>query len=403
MNSLQPARPLVFLYFFRLFALLGFAPFLVNTVDILLHLSAPNLDPTFTPGMRFLLGLVVAPLILVIAGLCIRRAPGNLIGWSLVMFAYGASVQVMRAGLLPPGTEILIANFVIGAFWFAFLLIPLYYPDGQLYPARANRWGNSLVSVIFFSSLVISNLCNPQLIWGSGANQLQVPNPLLVFAWDYRVVTIPMIVSLLIAGIVTVILRYRGSRELGRLQLRWLLFGVLLQGMLTILTFWVPPGLERISTWINLLFGLIIPLAIGIAILRYRLYDIDLIIRRTLQYSTMTAVLGLVFFGGVLLLQQLFRVFTGQESDAALVLSTLAIIVLFTPLRKQLQAGIDRRFYRAKYDARQTVAAFSFAARSQVEVETLAQGLAATAQEALQPEGVWVWLRSDLKRERREE
>jgi hypothetical protein len=279
MNSPRPARPLLFLYFFRLFAVLGAVPFLINTVDILLHFPAPSLDPTFDPVMRFLLGLVVAPLTLIIAGLCIRRAPGNLIGWMLVSFGYGASVQVMRANLLPLGFAVVIANFSIGVFWFGFLLTPLYFPDGQLYPVRANRWGNSLVSFLIFSSLVIANLCNAELTWGSGAHQVTVPNPLLVIEWNYTVVTIPMLVSLIITGIITVILRYRGSRERERLQLRWLLFGVLFQGVLTILTFWAPPGIERFSIWINTLFGLIVPLAVGIAVLRYRLYDIDLIIR----------------------------------------------------------------------------------------------------------------------------
>ena len=110
MNSSQASRPLLFLYFFRLFALLGAVPFLINTVDILLHLTAPSLDPFFDPVMRFLLGLVVAPLTLVVAGLCIRRAPGNLIGWMLVTFAYGISVQVIRAGLLPLNLAVLVAN-----------------------------------------------------------------------------------------------------------------------------------------------------------------------------------------------------------------------------------------------------------------------------------------------------
>ena len=94
---------------------------------------------------------MAAPLTFVIAGLCIRRAPDNLIGWMLVSFAYGISVQVMRAGLLPLGMAVVIANFVIGIFWFAFLLIPLYFPDGQLYPARANRWGNPLIRSLCFS------------------------------------------------------------------------------------------------------------------------------------------------------------------------------------------------------------------------------------------------------------
>jgi len=363
-------------------------------VDILLHLSAPSLDPTFDPVMRFLLGLVVAPLTLVIAGLCIRRAPTNLIGWMLVMFGYGASVQVMRGGLLPLRTEIFVANFVIGAFWSAFLLIPLYFPDGQLYPARSNRWGNPLVSILLFSSFVIANLCNTQLTWGSGANLVSAPNPLLVYAWNYTLVTIPMLVSLIIAGIIVVILRYRGSRELERLQLRWLLFGVLLQGVITILTFWAPPGIEQFSKLINALYGLITPLAIGIAVLRYRLYDIDLIIRRTLQYGLLTVLLGLVYFGMVVVLEQAFRAVTGQESPLAVVLSTLAIVVLFNPLRRRLQSVIDRRFFRQKYNAARALEEFSAAARREVEPGRLTSQMVSVVEQTVSPEEVWVWLKA---------
>jgi hypothetical protein len=400
MNSPRPARPLLFLYFFRLFAVLGAVPFLINTVDILLHFPAPSLDPTFDPVMRFLLGLVVAPLTLIIAGLCIRRAPGNLIGWMLVSFGYGASVQVMRANLLPLGFAVVIANFSIGVFWFGFLLTPLYFPDGQLYPARANRWGNSLVSFLIFSSLVIANLCNAELTWGSGAHQVTVPNPLLVIEWNYTVVTIPMLVSLIITGIITVILRYRGSRERERLQLRWLLFGVLFQGVLTILTFWAPPGIERFSIWINTLFGLIVPLAVGIAVLRYRLYDIDLIIRRTLQYGLLTMLLGLVYFGMVVLLEQTFRAITGQESPLAVVLSTLAIAALFSPLRRRLQVIIDRRFFRQKYNAERAVATFAAAARSETALNEITGQMLSVVEETVQPEQVWVWMK-DGKQEPR--
>ena len=397
MNEPQIARPRMPLAFFRLFAVLGIIPFLINTVDTLLHLSAPSLDPSLDPLMLFLLGLVAAPLTFIIAGLCIRRAPGNLIGWMLVSFAYGISVQVMRADLLPLEIAMAIANIVIGIFWLAFLLIPLYFPAGQLYPARINHWGNPLVSFLIFSMLVISILCNPQLTWGSGISQVSVPNPLLVIEWNYSVVTIPMMVSLIIAGIVVVILRYRGSRELERLQLRWLLFGVLLQGVLTILTFWAPPGIERFSTWITLLYALIIPLAVGIAMLRYRLYDIDLIIRRTLQYSLLTVLLGTVYFGMIVLLGQAFQTFTRQASPLAVVLSTLAIYALFNPLRRRLQAVIDRHFYRRKYNAEQAVAVFAAAARSETALDTLIGQMVDVVEETVQPAQVWVWMKDARK------
>jgi len=240
---------------------------------------------------------------------------------------------------------------------------------------------------------VVSTISNSQLTWGSGVHQVSVPNPLLVIDWNYTVVTIPMMVSLIVVGIIVVILRYRGSRELERLQLRWLLFGVLFQGVLTVMTFWAPPGIERFSTWINLLYGLIIPLAIGIAVLRYRLYDIDLIIRRTLQYGLLTVLLGLVYFGMVVLLEQALRAFSGQESPLAVVLSTLAIFALFAPLRRRVQSFIDRRFYRQKYDAARALEEFSIAARREVELERLTKQIEAVVEQTVSPEEVWVWLK----------
>ena len=149
----------------------------------------------------------------------------------------------MRVDLLPLGLEMVVANLLIGVFWFAFLLIPLYFPGWPAVPGPRQPLGQSpgQLDDLFFAG-DCQYLQPPGQSGAAAASQVSVPNPFFVFAWNYTVVTIPMMVSLIIAGIVTVILRYRGSRELERLQLRWLLFGVLVQGVLTILTFWAPPG-----------------------------------------------------------------------------------------------------------------------------------------------------------------
>jgi hypothetical protein len=130
-----------------------------------------------------------------------------------------------------------------------------------------------------------------------------------------------------------------------------------------------------------------------IFILRYRLWDIDLIIRKTLLYTATTALLALVFFGSVILLQRMFEAATGQQSQLAIVLSTLAIAVLFNPLRNRIQAGIDRHFYRKKYDAQQMLARFAITARDETDMNALAAELAQTVQEALEPAEVKVWLK----------
>jgi hypothetical protein len=137
-----------------------------------------------------------------------------------------------------------------------------------------------------------------------------------------------------------------------------------------------------------------IPISVGVAILRYRLFDIDIIIRKTVQYGVLTAVLGLVYYGSILLLQGLFTRVTGQESAVALVLSTLLIAALFNPLRQRVQAFIDRRFYRQKYDAQQVLAQFAQTARDEVDMEALQTELLRVVQETMQPQTITLWLKS---------
>ncbi len=144
----------------------------------------------------------------------------------------------------------------------------------------------------------------------------------------------------------------------------------------------------------------ILPVTIGVAILRYRLWDIDVVIRKTLVYAVLTALLALVYLGGVILLQRLFGSVTGvEQSPLAVVVSTLVIAALFVPLRRRIQNGIDRRFYREKYNAQQALAQFSQTARNETNVDALNGELVRIVQETMQPERVSIWMR-ETKRTR---
>jgi len=151
---------------------------------------------------------------------------------------------------------------------------------------------------------------------------------------------------------------------------------------------------QLVTTPAYIVVVLIIPICLGLAILRYRLYDIDLLINRTLVYGTLTVLLALVYVGLVIGLQSLVHLFTGQlgQAPVVMVVSTLAIAALFQPLRQRIQAIIDRRFYRRKYDAAKTLAAFSATLRQEVDLDQLREQLLAVVQETMQPSHVSLWL-----------
>jgi hypothetical protein len=158
------------------------------------------------------------------------------------------------------------------------------------------------------------------------------------------------------------------------------------------------PGVLLASLLTNTAFFvllLFIPISIAIAILRYRLYEIDLLINRVLVYGSLTATLVGLYFGGIVVLQRLFVLLTGQQSTLAVVASTLLIAGLFNPLRRRIQSFIDRRFYRRKYDARKTLEEFSAQLRDETDLNALSDDLVGVVRETMQPAHVSLWLRTE--------
>jgi hypothetical protein len=190
--------------------------------------------------------------------------------------------------------------------------------------------------------------------------------------------------------------RYRQRRGDERQQIKWFASAAALTLVWITVFGQYSRGLpEAIVALSFLLITPSIPIATGIAILRYRLYDIDLLINRTLVYGLLTATLAALYFGAIVLLQRVFVALTGEKSTLAVVASTLVIAALFNPLRRRIQRFIDRRFYRRKYDARKTLEGFSAKLRDQTDLEALNGELMTVVRETMQPEHASLWLRPD--------
>ena len=206
-----------------------------------------------------------------------------------------------------------------------------------------------------------------------------------------------VLVSWLFA-VAAMITRMDQARGAERQQLKWFVYTValLVVGFLAALLGF---GQHSVAWNIGIAAFNFLPIAAGIAILRYRLYDIDVVINRTLVYGVLTAALALVYVGSIVLLQGLFRALTGETSQLAVVASTLAIAALFVPLRQRVQAFIDRRFYRRKYDVAKTLQAFNTRLRNDVDLDNVADDLVEVVKETMQPAHVTLWLRPPERKE----
>jgi hypothetical protein len=271
------------------------------------------------------------------------------------------------------------------------------FPNGRFVP----RWTRWIIIASFILTFLI--LIQPDQDW-------------ITYNSIYTQIVAVSIVILFLLSVYAGVYRFRHvSTHAERQQTKWVVAGLLLwMAWITISMYpWMyiqslPPGsplpswtaLTSVGWWLSLN---IIPVSLTIAILRYRLFDIDVIIRRTLQYTLLTLSLALTFFGAVLVFGGLFRSVSGTDSPIAIVLSTLMIAALFNPLRNRIQEFIDQRFYRGKYDAEQALTQFAQTTRDEVDQERLAGALQRMVQETMQPEEVSLWLNEQSTRGRIDE
>jgi len=342
-----------------------------------------------------------------VGALITSRQPRNVIGLLLMLPAlvFAIPTDVYLAGFAAaPAT---VTPILLAAAWFnnwgwvllvfPVLFILVLFPDGRLLSPRW-RWlivvGVGMMLTMLFLSTFVTEL-------GPNGGDWTVPNPIGFIPsgdWldDYFMPVWFLLLPLLTLGCAAAIfIRFRRSRGVEREQIKWLFFAAAFFAAVYVLPFFTtsPEDLDNLWNFLFVLGLLAFPVAIAIAILRHRLYDIDIIIRRTLQYALLTGLLALVYFGSVVLLQTIFGSVTGERSPVVIVVSTLLIAALFTPLRRRVQDGIDRRFFRKKYDAQQVLADFARTARDETDLDALTGELQRVVKETMQPEGVSIWLR----------
>jgi len=340
----------------------------------------------------------------VVGALLVAKRPSNLVGWILAAVAlmvglfpsgdaYAAYVMTTRG---QPDALAVVGAWVQSWYWFLivgllFVYLPLLFPDGRL-PSR--RWlPVAAVPGIGLLGLVVLGMLTGTL---SGQNvDYRIDNPIGIegLAPVEELPAFGVLGGLLAIGVLgavaAVVVRFRRSRGVERQQMKWFLYAVA-PLLLIPLEGYIPAFVDEIAFgWV--LIGL--PAAIGVAVLKYRLYDIDVVINRTLVYGALTISLALVYLGSVALLRGLVFGFTGQSSQLTVVASTLAIAALFNPLRRRIQGFVDHRFYRKKYDAAQVLAAFSARLRDETDLDQLNEDLVTVVRETVQPEQASLWLR----------
>jgi hypothetical protein len=339
----------------------------------------------------------------------VSRRPENPIGWILcaigflwasnVFFGlYAIRALVTFPGSLPAGeVAAWIATWVVypadGLLAYLFLLFPNGRPLSPRW--RPLLWINGILIVanIIVRALTpgpivgLEGIRNPLGIEGYGGG-LEFVGQLLFYVVDV----------LVLVSVVSVYLRLRHATGTTRLQIEWLAYAAALLGIVVMVSLVGDLLFGGFGWWLFLVVivaFLGLPLSIGVAVLRYRLYEIDIIINRTLVYGALTLMLVVVYLGGVVGLQRLLSPLTGESNQLATVASTLMVAALFNPLRRRVQAFIDRRFYRRKYDAAKTLEAFATKLREETDLDSLNAELITVVRETMQPEHASLWLRPD--------
>jgi hypothetical protein len=335
-----------------------------------------------------------------VGALIAARRPENPVGWLLLGFGVVAAIEfaalhyadralVADPGSLPGGDiAASVAAHVWHAGWGLFVFSFLVFPEGRLLSPRW-RWV-ARTTVVVYGGLVVSGIFESSYLESPDAD---VPGATAIFhgavarvgSAVFGVLLITNLLLLVVAA-ASLLLRLRRARGDERQQVKWFVLTV----AFVLLSF--PVTLVVFGDAVGVLLFPLIPVAAAVAILKYRLYDIDVVVNRTLVYGALTATLALAYLGSVLVLQLALSWLT-HDSGLVVAASTLAVAALFRPARAQIQSAVDRRFYRRRYDAQRTVDAFAARLRDEVDLGALDVELSAAVRETLQPAHMSLWLR----------
>lgn len=339
----------------------------------------------------------------VTGGLILSRQARNTVGWlhiveGCLVFVWPVAryFETLPGPPAQPSTAFAFGLWFANWSWlwliFPLLMIPLHFPTG-VPPSPRWNWLRVLAAGLVAFFLLVTALA-PEISGLGEPTPWRIPNPIGAINLEFLLpIWIALLLLVAVASVASLFVRYRRASATERSQIKWLLYAGALFLVVYALGF-AFDGITGTAGFNVALFGsiLALPTAIAIAILRYRLYDIDIVIRRTLVYAAVTALLGLVFYGTILLFQRLFTSLTGQQSPVAIVASTLVIAALFSPLRRRVQDFVDRRFYRRKYDAQRVLTEFAAVARNETDIEQLAMVLESAVQETMQPSAINIWV-----------
>jgi len=346
----------------------------------------------------------------VVGAVVAARRPRNPIGWMVAVGALMWTLAVLSNGVFwhmafgradAPAASDLVAWFGTWAFVPAFVLllslVPLLFPTGA---PPGPRW-----RVVGWTAAVAGGVATVSTALAPGPLETSdypwLDNPLGIQGLGLGTLAdVSFVVSAItaLAALTSVVVRYRRARGIERLQLRWVAAAACLLVLCAVGGTLASPWLGEGVGWVSMLFGLLaVAAGLAVALLRYRLYDIDVVINRTLVYGALTATLALTYLGSVLLLQLAVSGVT-EESGLAVAASTLAVAALFRPARARIQNVVDRRFYRRKYNAVRTLERFGAHLRDEVDLDALGSELRAVVSETMQPASISLWLRVPERR-----